>query len=75
VVREQTMYLKELVKVKCPFQAHSEPNARPSLTKAYFENVYSQSSCHLDRRCELSYSSRAFEEHAYWYVKCNRFGH
>ena len=32
VVREQTMYLKELVKVKCPFQAHSEPNARPSLT-------------------------------------------
>jgi hypothetical protein len=26
------MYLKELVKVKCPFQAHSEPNASPSLT-------------------------------------------
>ena len=26
------MYLKELVKVKCPFQAHSEPNAHPSLT-------------------------------------------
>ena len=26
------MYLKELVKVKCPFQAHSKPNARPSLT-------------------------------------------
>jgi hypothetical protein len=32
------MYLKELVKVKCPFQAHSKPNARPSLTTVVPEN-------------------------------------
>lgn len=44
-------------------------------SKAYFENVHAQASRHLDCRCELSYSPRAFEKRGNRYVKCKSLGH
>ena len=43
--------------------------------KAYFENVHPKASRHLDCRCELSYTSRAFEKRGDRYVKCKSLGH
>ena len=42
---------------------------------AHFENVHSQASRHLDCRCELSYTSRAFEKCGDRYVKCKSLGY